>query len=399
GDALISELAFSILRAIAAGRLAGHAAEGSSIRQVLYRLSVEIHRDWLMTPREELNGGKPRDLLHGAHRWSDSVVHGQQVRADSGFPVVAAPKDGRRYANAPMGREEMIVYFDLCRELLDAGWEWSLSEEITEAQIAAPQEIAAIRSRLNRFLAARRDDWLESPFEGGSAPRFIIECSRRRVPRAMGVDIVGMDERETDDHLANCDCPICDMMASGFGGLTFVQLDGHHLDLDEEFAFSVHQHFDDWQEEMREFACFNERMDQQRELPSADDLLGELRKVEFTSSDSDDARIWDSPMSDSPLSGDFQGHFKLAFRLAEIVSVLAERGAPRNLIRNLNAMFREYREGDSVLQPAARRRLFEHLEIVAERYPETLSRVSDFQSLVDETEREVTSSGDDFLNP
>ncbi|MCA9065822.1 MAG: hypothetical protein KDA96_22295, partial [Planctomycetaceae bacterium] len=174
GDALISELAFSILRAIAAGRLAGHAAEGSSIRQVLYRLSVEIHRDWLMTSREELNGGKPRDLLHGAHRWSDSVVHGQQVRADSGFPVVAAPKDGRRYANAPMGREEMIVYFDLCRELLDAGWEWSLSEEITEAQIAAPQEIAAIRSRLNRFLAARRDDWLESPFEGGSAPRFII---------------------------------------------------------------------------------------------------------------------------------------------------------------------------------------------------------------------------------
>ncbi len=77
---------------------------------------MEIHRDWLMTARDDLDGRRPRDLLHGAHRWSDSIVWGQRMRFEDGSPIVAAPDDVVGYVDAPMGSQEMYLYFDLCRE-------------------------------------------------------------------------------------------------------------------------------------------------------------------------------------------------------------------------------------------------------------------------------------------
>lgn len=119
-------------------------------------------------------------------------------------------------------------------------------------------------ARLIAFLSDVRDSWLEQSLEGGSQPSFIIECSRRRVPRGSQVPIVAMDGEEGEQHAPDCDCPICDMMASGMFGAGFTSLDGHHLELDDEFAFPTHECIEDWQREQDEYRAFSEEMDRKQ---------------------------------------------------------------------------------------------------------------------------------------
>jgi hypothetical protein len=46
--------------------------EGNTQRD-RYALTVESHKDWLMTPREDLGGRIPRQMLHGAIQWNRSA--------------------------------------------------------------------------------------------------------------------------------------------------------------------------------------------------------------------------------------------------------------------------------------------------------------------------------------
>ncbi len=48
------------------------------------------YRDWLMTPRDDLGGRMPRELLHGATEWSDRVIWGQHLRFQDGEPMVGS---------------------------------------------------------------------------------------------------------------------------------------------------------------------------------------------------------------------------------------------------------------------------------------------------------------------
>lgn len=204
----------------------------------LYRSIVEIHRDWLMTPSAEIAGvrpdaSKPRDLLHGGTDWINRLAEGQRVRFQAGLPIVAAPNETLDFARAPMGRDEIVLYYDYCREVIEAGFCAAATGRDVESQI--------------RLMRQAGQEFLDSPHQDGSPPNFSIDCCRRRVPRASGVPIVGMDEVETDHHMADCDCPICNMMASGIFGPSFAHYDGHHLELDGEFAFSLYESMEEWQ--------------------------------------------------------------------------------------------------------------------------------------------------------
>ncbi|MFO0941296.1 MAG: hypothetical protein U0930_11055 [Pirellulales bacterium] len=88
----------------------------------LYVQTVAIHRDWLMTLRRELDGMSPRQLVHGAHDWLERVVQGQTLRALAGLPLVAFSRKLPCYQTAPMGAEEVIIYFDFCRHLIEFSW-------------------------------------------------------------------------------------------------------------------------------------------------------------------------------------------------------------------------------------------------------------------------------------
>jgi hypothetical protein len=270
-----------------------------------------------------------------------------------------------------MGGEEMVMYFDLCRELIGAGWWWCIENELGSRD-------AADRPRRQRQLVAHlldvKEQWLNSPFEGGSPPRFIIECSRRRVPRGAGVPIVGMAEREPQEHAIDCDCPLCNMMADGMFGPGFACIDGHHLELDDEFAFSMHETREEWEAEQREFAEMSAAIDRKQAEREA---AGEAEPDPFASA-------WSGQLSDGPLPGDPQGHIKLAFLLSEVVGRLQSAGAPNDDIQQLNARFTDFRRCDAAQLRASGKRLGDYLEELAQQYPELVSRVADFQSRIDD---------------
>lgn len=370
GNVLLTDLAERVLGIVWSERW--HEAIDDGERPY-HSFTIEVHRDWLMTPREDLGGLMPRQMLHGAHDWLDRIVWGQRLRFEDTGPMIAAPDDVVGYDTAPMGSQEMVIYFDLCRELIGAAWDLCDRNDIQRT----PASGEDCRDTLVEFLRGVKTDWLSSPFEGGSPPSFIIECCRRRVPRGAGVSIVGMADRQTEEHVIDCDCPICNMMADGMFGVGFTSLDGHHLDLDDEFAFSTHETREAWEEQQREFEEMSARFDRERDEREAS---GETEPDEFASA-------WSGIVSDGPIPGDSRGHMQLAFLLAEIVSVLKTAEADPSDIQQLNADFSDFRTCDSTNVAESGRRLGEHLDLLTERHPDLVSRVADFRGRIDEQVR------------
>jgi len=379
GSPMIQDIATQIGRVVAEGRFPDPSMDERQADSAIYDLTVEVHRDWLMTPREDLGGRRPRDLLHGAHHWSDAIIWGQRMRFEDGAPIIAAQDNVVGYVDAPMGSEEMVIYFDLCREVISSGFFWFQQERRSVNEVSDEKNLDSI-DQLTIFLSDVRDRWLDEPFEGGSPPSFIIACSRRRVPRGAGVPIVGMDERESEQHVIDCDCPICDMMQSGEFGAGFTSLDGHHLDLDDEFAFSTHETIEDWQEQQREFAEMSASIESRASEREAKIASGELDQDDFAS-------VWASPMTKDKLPGDALGHMKLSFRLAEIINDMELASAPKAMIKELNISFREYRQSPFELRATAKLTLQEQLDATSDQYPKLLPKIADFQSQVDELER------------
>ncbi|KAA1260711.1 hypothetical protein LF1_32520 [Rubripirellula obstinata] len=382
GDALLADIAARVLQTVQTD--AWKESEASGEQQARYPFTISVHRDWLMTPREDLDGRTPRELLHGAQDWSDQVTWGQRMRFEDGGPMVAAPDDWDGFETAPMGSQEMILYFDLCRELIGAAWFWCESEQGTSTR--ANRDDAA--NELVGFLRGVRDEWHESPFEGGSPPRFMIECGRRRVPRGAGVTIEGIDAVQTEQHIADCDCPICEMMADGLFGVGFTSLDGHHLDLDDEFAFSIHETREAWEEQQREYAEFNAEMDRKHAEREAAGYFGDEQ-------DDPLASAWSGIQDDRPLPGDAGGHLKMAFMVAEIVSDLERLDASREEIQSLNACFANYRRADEEHLDEEASRLKANLQTLAEHHQELLSKSADLQSRIDEAQRTLATPNDD----
>lgn len=187
------------------------------------------------------------------------------------------------------------------------------------------------------------------------------------------------------------------MMQSGMFGVSFTSLDGHHLDLDDEFAFSTHESREDWEREQHEFKERSAEFDRKWAEREAKIAAGEMVEDEFASA-------WSSPMTETTIPGDPLGHLKLSFRLAEIIGDLERVSAPNQVIKDLNVSFREYRESNHEQREAAKETLFRHSEGTGERFPDLLPKVVDFQAQVDELERKTDFStnvdnGDDLDFP
>ncbi|MEZ6116708.1 MAG: hypothetical protein R3C28_09060 [Pirellulaceae bacterium] len=386
GEPMISDIADRVLQIVRSDRWpsdlvidvgAGELPQELSTR--LYALTVEVHRDWLMTPRQDLNGRMPRQCLHGGQEWIERIVSAQRRRFEYCGQMIAAPENVLGYATAPMGLPEMVIYFDLCREVISAAWLWCCSEEV-RWRLAANDDC---RQDLISFLAETQDMWLAMPFEGGSPPSFIIECSRRRIPRAAGVAIDGMLEQQSEEHFGDCNCPICNMMADGMLGIEFAEVDGHQLELDDEFAFSTHQTREAWDEQQRAFAEFSSQVNHDL---SALNQFGESEPDEFASA-------WKGIMSDEPIPGDISGNMKLAFMLAEIVSELEILPATPQTIRQVNVDFIEFCKSHKDQRHAAAKTLGETLDSLADQFPVLVSRVADLRSRLDEQLR--LSAGSD----
>ena len=372
GSAMTSFFAEQMLSAIRGGaEWIGENWQGRPCGQ--HDLTLSIHRDWLMTPRADLNGGIPRDCLHGGMEWIDDLASGETFRVYQNEDPVPIPTGLSTYETAAMGRHEVILYFDACRDTIEAGWHWLIDDQ---SRIDDPAALRNLAAAMDGFLAA----WLVRPFEGGRPPKEIIRCDRIRIPLV----------ESGDSHVIDCDCPLCEMMASEMFGPCITSFDGHSLDVDGEFAFSIHATREAWEAEQREWEAMNASI-------KADMKLRE----ENPESAGEFGSVWRGTwISDEGIPGDTFGHLSLAFLVADLVSSLKQANAEQADVDALNAAFRNYRTAGLPDELASAAQSFKQtLEQLAAKHGDLISRAADLQSRIDERMRAPAVGENDWDIP
>jgi hypothetical protein len=330
-----------------------------------HELTVRVHADWLMTPRDDLGGEPPRPFLHRGREWVEHEMHNRQMQwSNQRQPPPGLEPTAFAYRHGPPGRDEVVIYFDLCREVIAEAWRViSTTPDVDETS-------------LTDALHEHTKSWLKSGTIDGdpTPPAAIIESERRRMPLTGDMDFFFDD------------CPICRMLADadseGFGP-TFRGFDGHHLELDDEFAFSLCETREEWGKEQEEFRRMSEEMDAKHKKEPQEGATEE--------SESAWASSYVAP--GAPLTA-----MTLAFRLSEIVGDLQSTGGYQNQIEDLNAAFEACRDAtaDPVLLGAAKSRLVDMLEELAAAHAEWTPKIADFQSQLDEWSRNVKDRDEDI---
>jgi hypothetical protein len=363
-------------RAVLFGRpLLEHLAEGvrntprgSLDEKAQQERTRAIHAEWLMTARADLGERTPRGLLLAErNRLIRDLEHRSQQWSRQGHAVPALSEDALAYRFGGFATTEVVLYFDLVRALLAKAWELHEVEPgLTPTECV--ENLAAFRNR-----------WLHEPQPGAIGSRMtpaeLIESERRRMP------IAG------HGYMIDDDCPICQAEADGVFGLGFFWFDGHHLELENEFAFSLCQTREEWEKEQEEYRQFSEKMDRQgREREAA--------KADSTDSQSDSAWQtslvnWDA-MAEEEASPQL-ALFVLSFPLAELVSNLKDRPEGQAFVRPLNEAYRGIRaEQDSIVRDAAVQEFRDRLEEIARTFPDLTPKCADLQSRLDEVLRQLS---------
>jgi hypothetical protein len=189
---------------------------------------AEIHAKWLTTPRDDLRGVPPREILLMKREDIDRDMQFREAQwSRLRKPALCLKKDSHAYRFAGFGTHEIVIYYDLVRMLIANCWEGTRQEE----EISTPDAIA----RLEQVKA----EWLDSPDpeHGGKSPSCLIEFERIRLPW-----VSSEEDFEYDD-----DCPLCQAMSEGDFGPGFWHLDG--CNMDDDFAFSLYRTREEWEAE------------------------------------------------------------------------------------------------------------------------------------------------------
>ena len=195
-----------------------------------------IHARWLLTPRTDLSGQSPRDVVLAHQDFIEFDLHTRSLQwslQNEGPPCLAI--DSFAYRFAGFGMHEWFLYYDLVRHLLYS---------LFELQTSHAGRVADVNQLLTT-LDQIKTDWLESPQPDldGRIPAILIENERKRLPQALHPRDMIIDE----------DCPTCQMFGdetSPLGmGVGFWHLDGSNMD--DDFAFSSFKTRQEWEVEKR----------------------------------------------------------------------------------------------------------------------------------------------------
>ncbi len=373
---------------------AGRFDEETLIRKLnrrVQRLVQRVHVHWLMTPRPSLGGRTPREFLHEYRQWKDRELdyrRAQWSRTRSAPPGV--PPESAQFRFGPMGTEEVVIYFDLVRDLIMAAWRW------------VDDDPAVTHDKLTGDLLLYIEGWLSSPDpeEGsGAIVRDIIDLERSLIPRLAPNEPI------------DCDCPLCRLQANpDLFGPSFTICDGYHLELEDEFAFSLEADREDW--EANQLA--NDVAFGSHGAASDDSTLSIFTGRSSTSSDMEDDDDPDDE-DDSIWTSSHVGHgaappelslFAIGARLAELIERLKSQNKPRQMIDELNESFDQMSNviRDWIVDKATGKsddpdsmsrvveRMIAVLESCAISAPEITSQSADLQSLVHEWERQLQQS-------
>lgn len=201
----------------------------------------EIHARWLTTPREDLTGMSPREVLLERQDEIDYDLHTRSIQwslQEEGPPCLSV--DSYAYKYAGFGTHEWVIYYDLIRTLL----------------FSAPR-FADLETEIER-LSSWQKQFLENPCEDydGRIPALLIENERMRLPIAMRAHDMVIDD----------DCPVCQMMKDDAQlgmQVGFWHLDGSHMD--DDFAFSDLKTVEEWEARQKEWAEFTEKFNREWE--------------------------------------------------------------------------------------------------------------------------------------
>ncbi len=210
-------------------------------REAEYEAVRDIHARWLTTPRNDLRGQAPRDVLLARRNFIDLDLQHRGVQwSHQGECPRGLAQDSHAFRFAGFGTHEIVTYYELVRHVL-----WSCWERLAEPAGAADLQslttgdfLTAEVPRLERV----RDEWLQAPDpeHHGLTPREIIDHERARLPESMS----GHDAMIDDD------CPLCQMLGD-MPGPMFWHLDG--CNMDDDFAFSFHVTREEWEQERRKW--------------------------------------------------------------------------------------------------------------------------------------------------
>ena len=321
-----------------------------------------IHAGWLMTARADLGGRTPREwLLAHRGRLAFDMEHRVEQWSRQGHAPTPLSPDSTAYRLGGFGTTEVVMYFDLVRALLAEAWE------------LAGQEPRPTKELLVQTLSEIRTVWLNQPnAEIGMplTPGELIEMERRRMPVA-----------SDGSHLFD-DCPICQAEADGaFGfGPAFMSIDGCHLELEDEFAFSLCETREEWDRQQEDDRRMSEEIDRkQRE-----------RAARGEDAEGGDDPVWRTSHIDWDGLADRGGNPRtaLAFPLAELVGELQRRPDGADLHEALNRAYGELRRSqDAVGEDSAAQGLRDALEAVCAKFADLTPRCADLQGRLDEVLR------------
>jgi hypothetical protein len=325
-----------------------------------YNAIKDLHARWLLTPREELRGQAPRDLLLAGKDFLgwDLEDRCQQWSVQERCPPgLNAATHAYRYA--AFGTHEIVTYYELVRYLfwacLDRVRQMTSASLATDAGIMQASDF--LSSELSR-LAVFREEWLDTPDpeSHGLTPRDIIHRERARLP-------LGFSGHEA---VVDHDCPVCQMMAE-MPGPMFMSLDGCNMDSD--FAFSFHQTRAEWEKEQQEYEEFSRYLDAKE---AERKRLGVSYEDEpSTNPESPWRRSFSLDDSSSLPLG--MRLFGIGSHLAELIVDLREPPGAQPLIEALNRDFGNLRE---VLQSQDEALTAALIEPALDRFCETLDTIA-----------------------
>ncbi|MCA9266574.1 MAG: hypothetical protein KDA60_22090, partial [Planctomycetales bacterium] len=356
---------------------AGPSKEELALAQEWYKLTMRVHKEWLMTRRTDLDHRTPREYLHQNRVWADQEVTNRE-REWIAFQRRPQPldRDTFSYRFGAMTRTEVVLYFDLCRAVIAYGWKLLCQEPEISIDLHA--------AKMYDYLL----EWLQTPTrDTPETPGRVIDQARQHMP------IVAESEH------FDCECPICRMMAEGElgDGPTFHVYSGFHLNMDDEFAFSLTEDYEEWKAEnawMHEEVTPAPPRKARRDNAKAPADVTKLALARLGRAGDDDEfdSVW-TRSGGTGFESSFVSLLGLGFRLAEIVADLQEIRVHPRTIEELNVAFDAVRHqaddrpkcADAIAKTCAL------LEELAADHPVMTSKAADFQSQLAAWARQQTS--------
>ncbi len=352
---------------------------------------AEIHARWMMTPRDDLRGQSPREVLLAGKEHIDRDL---QSRCDQWSMFRACPpglsRESAAFRFGPCGTHEAVLYYEMVRHLIWNCWRRVVEPESGDASAPPLPAPADEIARLEQV----RHEWLTTPdFDDlrGRPPAEVIDDERMRIPMTASGNEAVIDP----------DCPLCQMLAedSDFGPI-FWNLDG--CNMDDDYPFSLHPTREAWEEAEREFEAWNRERDE------------ELKKEQAERQAEGEAATADSPMADSvwerTFSGDVPGPEPLSVRVFGIGAYVAELGVDlkesaetRPYMESLNRHFGNLRaalrEGGSALVEPVIERFCEELHAVSEARPDLADKCADLERQLSEFAAGLSDEGSEADEP